>query len=91
MEERFTWNEEKNRWLIVERQVSFVQVVAAIHHDRLAIIPNPNQETYPGQQMFVVEIDDYAWVVPADRTSAGWFLHTAYPNRTMTRRYLGKE
>ncbi len=91
MTERFSWSEDKSHWLSRERGVTFVDVVVAIRNRRLALIDNPNQDEYPGQCLFIVEISDYGWAVPASKTAEGWFLHTAYPSRAMTLRYFRKD
>lgn len=50
-----------------------------------------NQKKYPGQQVLVVRIEDYAYLVPFVESSEGRFLKTIMPSRKATRRYLGEE
>ncbi len=55
----FSWSSEKNESLKGERGVSFEEVVFYIERgDLLDILEHPNQERYPGQRIFVVNIDD---------------------------------
>jgi len=52
--------------------------------------PHPNQERYPGQRIFVIEIDGYAYLVPFVETEKEVFLKTVIPSRKATRKYLGR-
>ncbi len=57
--------------------------------DLLDVYDHPNQKKYPGQQMLVVRISEYAYIVPFVESSEGRFLKTAIPSRKATREYLG--
>jgi len=41
--------------------------------------------------MFVVEVRNYAYIVPFVEDDEKYFLKTIYPSREATRKYLGKE
>jgi uncharacterized DUF497 family protein len=85
----YTWNEEKNILLKQERGVSFEQIVTHIlQGDLLMVKEHPNQERYPGQQMFVVRVDDYVYLVPFVQEGNDAFLKTIFPSRKETRKYL---
>lgn len=85
----FSWNPEKNAWLIAERGVSFERVTARIEHDGLLdIVQHPNQDKYPGQRMFIIEIDNYCWLIPFIESESEIFLKTAIPSRKATREFL---
>jgi len=85
------WSEEKNRRLREERGVCFEDVVLKIEMGEvLDLLENPNQEQYPGQRIFVVEIDGYAYLVPFVETEEEVFLKTLIPSRKATRKYLGR-
>jgi len=61
----FAWNDEKNVWLKNERQISFEEIALAIEWGFLLdILERPNPEKYPGQRIFVVQIEDYVYLVP---------------------------
>ncbi|MGC8855801.1 MAG: toxin [Anaerolineae bacterium] len=61
----FSWNEEKNAWLKTQREVSFEDVIFYIGMGFLLdVLEHPNSEKYAGQKIFVVQIDDYAYLVP---------------------------
>lgn len=89
MARNYFWDEEKNTRLKEDRGISFEQIVThIIQGDLLLIKEHPNQERYPGQQMFVVRIDDYVYLVPFVEKDNDVFLKTIFPSRKETRRYL---
>lgn len=86
------WNLEKNLQLIAERGVSFEDVVVYIQQgDVLDIIEHPNQDKYPNQRIFVLNIDDYAYLIPYIEDRKEIFLKTIIPSRKATKLYLGTE
>lgn len=87
----FDWNEEKNQKLIIERDISFEEIETAIEEGKLLdIIENPNKLKHQGQKVFVVEIQDYAYLVPFVESETSIFLKTVIPNRKATKEYLIK-
>ena len=85
----FSWSSEKNESLKKERGMSFEEVVFHIERgDLLDVLGHPNQERYPGQRIFVVDIDDYAYLVPFVEDEAEVFLKTIIPSRKATNSYL---
>jgi uncharacterized DUF497 family protein len=85
----FDWNESKNQQLKKDRGISFEKIVLAIEDDHvLDIVEHPNKERYKNQYLIIVEIDDYAYVVPSICNKDTWFLKTIYPNRKYTDKYL---
>ena len=85
------WDIEKNEWLIRERGISFEEVLVAIEEGRiLDIVPHPNQKQYPGQRMFVLHINEYAYVVPFVEDGEKLFLKTIIPSRKATKKYIKK-
>ena len=85
----FSWNNQKNRQLKTERGVSFEEVVFCIERGQLLdIVEHPNQERYRGQRIFVVNIREYAYLVPFVETEREIFLKTVIPSRKATRNYL---
>ncbi|MFN8386415.1 MAG: BrnT family toxin [Anaerolineales bacterium] len=85
----FSWNEEKNELLREERQVSFEDVVFHIEQGFLLdVLEHPNQEKYKGQQVFVVQMDEYAYLVPFIEDDREIFLKTIIPSRKATKKYL---
>jgi uncharacterized DUF497 family protein len=87
----FDWSDEKIEWLRNERRgVSFEEVVYHLTHGGLLdTIEHPNQEQYPGQRIFIVDVDGYACLVPFVEDDETIFMKTIIPSRKMTKRYLG--
>ena len=86
------WNEEKNRKLKEERKVSFEEVLFKIERgDILDLLEHHNPQRYPGQKIFVIEINNYAYLVPFVETEEEIFLKTIIPSRKATRKYLKGE
>ena len=85
----FSWSSEKNENLKRDRQVSFEEVVFHIERGELLdILEHPNQERYPGQRIFVVNIDNYVYLIPFVENDSEVFLKTIIPSRKATRIYL---
>jgi uncharacterized DUF497 family protein len=85
----FYWSEEKNELLKKERQVSFEDVVFYIEQGFLLdVLEHPNQEKYKGQKIFVVQIEDYVYLVPFIEDDHDVFLKTIIPSRKATKNYL---
>jgi hypothetical protein len=85
----FSWSEEKNEVLKEERQVSFEDVVFYIEQGFLLdVLEHPNQEKYKGQKIFVVQIEDYVYLVPFIEDDHDVFLKTIIPSRKATKNYL---
>ena len=79
------WNSEKNEILKRERGISFEQVAYLIESDQIiGIEENPGR---PNQRMYVLEIDDYAIIVPYVENDDEIFLKTAFPSRKYTKKY----
>jgi hypothetical protein len=88
----FRWNHEKNESLKIERSISFEEIVLAIEADGLLDeLRHPNSDKYPNQFVFVVALDDYAYLVPYVEEVDYYFLKTIIPSRKATRDYLLKE
>lgn len=85
-----SWNPEKNALLKAERGVSFEEVVFhMMAGDILNTIEHPNQERYPGQQIHVVAIEDYVYLVPFIESDEEVFLKTVISSRKATKAYRG--
>ena len=85
----FAWSPEKNERLKQERGIGFEAVVFHIARgDLLDILKHPNQARYSGQLIFVVNIDDYVYLVPFVEGEGEVFLKTIIPSRKATNLYL---
>jgi len=88
----FEWDPEKNEWLRQVRGVTFDEIVFHIAAgDLLDVLEHPRTDKYPGQRIFVVDVEGYAYLVPFVASEEAFFLKTVIPSRKMTKRYLGKE
>ena len=55
----------------------------------IAIIEHPNRKRYKAQKMYVVNVDDYIYLVPYVETKEEIFLKTIIPSRKATKEFLG--
>jgi hypothetical protein len=79
------WNSEKNEILKRERGISFEEIAYSIESGQvIGIEENPG---YPNQMMYILEIDNYAIIVPYVENDDEIFLKTAFPSRKYTKKY----
>jgi uncharacterized DUF497 family protein len=84
---RIEWNEDKNKQLQAERNLSFEAIVVAIEQGKLIdIVPNPNSQR-AHQNVLIVEIDDYLVLVPFVEDEEKIFLKTAFRSRKIMRNH----
>ena len=85
----FDWSFEKNLQLVEQRGISFEGIVSAIEQGGLMdVLEHPNQGRYPGQQIYVVAVQEYIHLVPFVIQADGVrFLKTIIPSRKATRDY----
>ena len=85
----FIWDQDKNEQLIRDRGISFERVLYHIDKkDILDLVQHPNSSKYPKQRMFIINIDNYAYLVPFVENEAEIFLKTIIPSRKATRKYI---
>lgn len=85
----FEWSDEKNEKLKSERGISFEEITFYIANNFvLDIVPHPNPHKYPSQKMFIINIDDYAYLVPFIEREEIIYLKTIIPSRKATKKYL---
>jgi uncharacterized DUF497 family protein len=87
----FDWSDEKNIKLKKERNISFEEIIIAINDEKvIEIIEHPNKEKYSGQQMYLINYNNYIYVVPfIKRTEKEEiFLKTIFPSRFYTKKFL---
>lgn len=85
----YTFNTEKNVWLKQMRKISFEKIIEAIEQGfLLGVRPHPDQERYAHQEMYIVEIEGYAYIVPFVQEGNVIFLKTIYPSRKANKKYL---
>ena len=87
----FVWDENKNEFLKRERGVSFEEVIFHMNNgDLVARLDHPNRMKYSHQQVFIVLIGDYVYMVPFVEDEEKYFLKTIIPSRKLTRNYLAE-
>jgi uncharacterized DUF497 family protein len=85
------WNSTKNQQLISVRGISFEDVVFYLQQGALLDdIEHPKGDKYPNQRVFVININDYAYLVPYVENRKEIFLKTVIPSRKATKIYLGE-
>ena len=85
----FNWNKEENQWLKKNRFIGFEDIVFLISEGLLIeIIKNPSDK-YKGQMMFVINYNNYIYLVPFVENEKEIFLKTIIPIRKATKKYLG--
>ena len=71
--------------------MSFEHVVVAVESGGLLdITDHPNKAKYPRQNVMVVAIDNYAYLVPYVEEDDYYFLKTVIPSRKATREKMEK-
>jgi uncharacterized DUF497 family protein len=85
----FDWNEEKNEILKKTRNISFEVIVIQIEMGSLLdILEHPNKKKYKNQRIFVVEYENYVYLVPFIEEEDKIFLKTIITSRKATKQYL---
>ena len=86
MEEYFEWSDEKNKLLKDTRGISFEDVVLSLSSGKL--LDKIKSPTHKNQECYVLEINDYVYIVPFAQDEDKVFLKTIYPSRKHTKYYL---
>jgi uncharacterized DUF497 family protein len=88
----FAWDHAKNAKLLAARGIGFEEIVFHIERgDLLDILEHPNPERYASQRIFVVQREDYVYLVPFVEDEHTVFLKTIIPSRKATKQYLSEE
>jgi uncharacterized DUF497 family protein len=86
---QYVWDEQKNEKLIRERGVSFEDMIQAIAGGGLLdIIRHPNTVRYPHQNIYVVRMAGYIYLVPHEEIGGKIRLMTIIPSRKARRKYF---
>lgn len=85
----FNWNKEKNEWLRKKRNIGFEDIIFLISEGKLVeVVKNPGEE-YQNQLMFVINFENYIYLVPFVIDENEIFLKTIIPSRKATKKYIG--
>jgi hypothetical protein len=77
------WNFEKAALLKSERGIEFERIAILIEENEYLAVANVPSRM--GQQMFILDYDEYIVCVPFVETEEEIFLKTAYRNRKMNK------
>ena len=79
------WSSKKNEILKTTRGISFEEIAYLIESGQiLGIEENPGRSN---QKIYILEIENYAVIVPFVEKNDEIFLKTAFPSRKYTRYY----
>jgi len=79
------WNIEKGKILKKERGITFEEIAILIESEQIiGIEENPG---HPNQKIYILEIDNYAIIVPFVENEDEIFLKTAFPSRKYTKKF----
>ncbi|MHB1645698.1 MAG: toxin [Candidatus Acididesulfobacter diazotrophicus] len=82
------WSNNKNEWLISERNISFEEIIVAVVENNKLLDIIQNNDKYSDQKILVVEINNYVYLCPFIENGDKIFLKTIYPSRKLTKIYL---
>ncbi|MFA6599544.1 MAG: toxin [Candidatus Omnitrophota bacterium] len=86
----FDWDNEKNKKLIRERQISFEAIVSLMEGGHLVATVS-GKGKYAHQKQWIVEMNNYIYVVPFVEDEQKVFLKTIIPSRSLTKKFLSGE
>ncbi len=79
----------KSAYLRESRGIGFEEIVILIETGKLlCVLPHPKQGKYGGQELYVVDVGGYVWLVPCIKRGNSIRLITCYPSRKETKKWL---
>ena len=87
MNKVYDWDNEKNRRLKNERNISFEAIVSLIESGNI-IATVTGKGKYAHQKQFIVEMNRYIYVVPFVEDDQKIFPKTIIPSRKLTKQFL---
>lgn len=89
---KYDWDAEKNEWLKREKNISFEKIIYHLARgDVWKLSDHPDQESYPGQKIYFVIMEDYIYLVPHIVEKDYIFLKTIIPGRKATKVYKNEK
>jgi len=89
---KYDWDSEKNEWLKRERNISFEKIIFHLARgDVWKLADHPDQESYQGQKIYFVIVEDYIYLVPHVVEENCVFLKTIIPSRKATKGYRNEK
>ena len=81
---QISWDVNKNLLLKKEREISFEDVIYYIENEKIIdILEHPNKSKYHNQKIFVIQINDYVYLIPFVENDHKIFLKTIIPRRKL--------
>lgn len=77
----FSWNEEKNLFLMSERGLCFEDVLESFEKGEFYGVFKNSSSNFPEQSVFLVKIRGYPCIVPFIENEEEIFLKTIIPDR----------
>jgi len=85
----FDWNDEKNEFLESTRGICFEDVIIHVQNGCvIKVIRHPNRQRYPKQNIMVLDVEGYIYLVPYIKSRGTRFLKTIIPSRKAAPEYL---
>jgi hypothetical protein len=89
---KYDWDSEKNEWLKRERNISFEKIIFHLARgDVWKLADHPDQESYSGQKIYFVIVEEYIYLVPHVVEKDYVFLKTIIPSRKATKVYRNEK
>lgn len=89
---KINWDYDKNNELQKERGISFEVVTHYIEQGKIVdIMEHHNKNKYPSQKIFLININNYIYLVPFVENNDEIFLKTIIPSRKATKIYIKEE
>ena len=88
----FKYSKIKDLKLKAQRGIGFEEIIRFINKGCvLDTLIHHNLKQYPAQELMIVDIEGYAWVIPYEKKEDELHLMTAYKSRKYTKIYLGEK
>ena len=85
----YKWNEDKNSILKSQRGFSFDDVLYKMKEDGvLDNYKHPNEQKYPNQYIYVIELGGYVHYIPYVYDGDDIFLKNIIPSRKLHKKYV---
>jgi len=84
----FEWDNKKSELVKRKRGLSFDEIAENIRQGAVLDIVD-NREEFKEQKLLILDINNYAWVVPVEFREGRVRIITAFKSRKFTKLYLG--
>ena len=89
---RFEFDSVKSLFLRGQRGFGFEEIIVLIEAGKLlAAIEHPKPDVYPEQKIYLLDVENYIWLVPHVKRGNVIRLITCYPSRKATKQWLKEQ